>query len=156
MKQKFELTDFPNCKFEITTSIFTGKSKLYMNDVELKKSSEKGKPFVIPKADGTTAFAFPKQSFPDFAPKLEINGEIYRTASQLKWYEYTIGGLPILLVVSGGLIGGILGFVASIKNFNILREEKNTTIKYGKVLGILLLSFITYILLVTLFTMAIQ
>ncbi len=153
MKHNFNLSDFPNSNFEIKTSIWTGKSKLFMNNAEIKKSTEKGKPFQIPRADGSIALAFAKQTYPDLVPTLEIDGKINHIVEKLKWYEYLIGGLPIILIFLGGAIGGLIGVVASLTNFNIFRQEGNPMLKYSKVIGITSASYMVYLLIVTLFSL---
>ncbi|MGV8946461.1 MAG: hypothetical protein ACOH1N_08535 [Lutibacter sp.] len=156
MKHNFQLSDFPNSNFEIETSIWTGKSKLFMNNSEVKKSTEKGKPFLIPRADGSLALAFAKQSYPDLVPTLEIDGKINLIVEKLKWYEYIVGGLPIILIFAGGLIGGIIGVIASLTNFNIFRQEGNPILKYTKVIGVTGVSYLVYLLIVTIFTFLIK
>jgi hypothetical protein len=156
MKYNFQLSDFPNSNFEIETSIWTGKSKLFMNNSEIKKSTEKGKPFIIPRADGSLALAFPKQTYPDLIPTLEINGKINHIVEKLKWFEYFVGGLPIILIFVGGAIGGLIGVIASLTNFNVFRQEGNPIVKYMKVIGITGASYLVYLLVVTLFTLLIK
>lgn len=156
VKHKFELSGFPYSEFEIETSVWTGKSTLYMDNVEVKKSLTKGKPFELLKPDGTLVFAYPKKSFPDFIPKLEINGELNNVVEPLEWYEYVVGGLPIILMFIGGLIGGVIGVLACLANFNIFREEKSSVIKYLKVFAITIVSFIGYFLGLTIFTLLVQ
>lgn len=144
MKYHFKLPDFPNSDFEIETSIWTGKSKLLKDNVVLEQSKERGKPFLIPNDTGQILKAFPKPTFPDFVPSLEINGSKYSVAEKLKWYQYIIGGLPIILLFLGGAIGGGIGAVASIYNFNTFRQENTNSIKYLKVIGITILAFTAY------------
>lgn len=156
MKHNFQLSDFPNSYFEIETSIWTGKSKLFMNNTELKKSTEKGKPFLIPRPNGSLALAFAKQTYPDLVPTLEIDGKINHIVEKLKWHEYMIGGLPIILIFLGGAIGGLIGVIASLTNFIIFRQGGNPMLKYSKVIGITGVSYLAYLLLVTLFTILIN
>ncbi|MFB9053172.1 hypothetical protein ACFFVB_08780 [Formosa undariae] len=152
MKYKFQLPDFRDSNFEIETSIWTGKSKLFKDDVQIEQSKEKGRPFLIPNGTNDLVKAFPKPSFPDFIPTLEINGVKNLIADKLKWYQYVLGGLPILLIFVGGLVGGVLGALAAITNFNIFRQEGTEASKYLKVIGISIMTFILYFVLVTLIT----
>ena len=149
MRHKFQLTDFPDSNFEIETSIWTGKSKLLKDDVHVEQSKEKGKPFLIPKGNGELIKAFAKSSFPDFVPTLEINGIKNQVVEKLKWFQYVLGGLPILLVFVGGAIGGVIGAVGAITNFNIFRQEGSEASKYLKVIGIVFAAFVLYFILAT-------
>jgi len=148
MKYNFQLLDFPNSNFVIETSIWTGKSKLLMDNRQIEQSKEKGKPFLIPTINNEFIKAFPKQSFPDFVPVLEINGTKNNIVEKLKWFQYALGGLPILLLLVGGAIGGIIGAVGTIINYNIFRQEETPIIKYLKVISIIILSYILYFVIV--------
>lgn len=148
MKYNFTLPDFPNVSFEIESSIWTGKSKLTQNGVIVEQSKEKGKPFLIKTAEGLLIKAFPKNTA-DFSLTLEINGKKYRVAEKLKWYEYTIGALPILLLFVGGMIGGAIGGGCMVINFSIFREDGTILSKYTKVIGITGLCYGVYFLVST-------
>lgn len=148
MKHEFQLPDFPNSNFEIETSIWTGKSKLLKDNVQVEQSKEKGRPFLITNGTGELIKAFPKNSFPDFAPTIEINGIKNRIVKELKWYQYTLGALPILLLFIGGALGGILGTFSMITNFNIFRQEHSELSKYLKVFGIVIATYAIYFAIV--------
>ena len=149
MKYTFQLPDFPAVNFELTTSIWTGKSKLKKDNVAIEQSKEKGKPFLIPSTNGAIVKAFPKPSFPDMVPTLEINGVKNLIVEKLKWFQYVLGGLPFLLLFIGGAIGGIIGALATITNFNTLRQEGSEASKYMKVIGIIVASYVLYLTLAT-------
>jgi hypothetical protein len=145
MKNKFNLPNFPNHSFEMETNIFTGKSKLKQNSIVVEQLVEKGKPFLLKTDEGQELKAFPKNTFPDLATNLEINNQKYRVAKQLQWYEYLVGSLPILLLFVGGAIGGGLGAIATIINYNFFREEDSSQVsKYVKVLGVIILCYLVY------------
>ncbi|MEO6303023.1 MAG: hypothetical protein ABIP51_07605 [Bacteroidia bacterium] len=149
MKQHFQLPDFPNSNFEIETSIWTGKSKLLKDNVLIEQSSERGKPFLIPNKNGELIKAFPKPSLPDFAPTLEINGTKHQIVEKLKWFQYVLGGLPIILLFVGGAIGGAIGALGVMLSYNAFRQEGTETSKYLKVIGFVLGSFVLYFVIAT-------
>lgn len=147
MKYNFTLPDFPVSVFEIEVSIWTGKSNLYMDNNLLKQSTEKGKPFLIPTTDGEYVKAFSKPSYLDMVPALEINGVKNQIVEKLKWYQYTLALLPVLLIFVGGAIGGGVGITAALINLNIFRIEGEAKgIKYLKVIGVVLLAYLIYFL----------
>jgi len=65
MKYQFTLPEFPNSNFEMQTSFWTGKSKLFNDEIPVQQSTEKGKPFLIPNSEGQFINAYPKAAFPD-------------------------------------------------------------------------------------------
>ncbi len=117
-----------------------------MDNEILKKADEIGKPFLIPNHNAEFVKAFPKSSFPDSISVLEINGEKIHILEKLEWYQYVIGGLPILLLFVGGAIGGGIGAVGSITNFSIFRQEGSSISKYLKVIGVIVGSYLLYLL----------
>jgi len=151
MKFNFRLPDFPNSNFTLEKSIWIGKTKLFKDNIQIEQLSEKGKPFLIPKSDGSYLKAFTKQSFPDFVPTIEINGKKSYIVDKLKWYEYALGGFPILLLFIGGALGGIIGVMGVILNFSIFRQEGSQFLKYLKVVGIVLASYLLYFIIAALF-----
>jgi hypothetical protein len=151
MKYNFRLPDFPNSNFEIETSIWTGKSRLFMDNKMIEQSKEKGRPFLIPKTNNEFIKAFPKRSFPDVVPLFEINGIKIHILEKLKWFQYALCGLPILLVIVGGAIGGLIGAIGYLINYNIFRQEGTQISKYLKVVGIIASSYILFFLIAEVF-----
>lgn len=154
MKNNFEftLTDFPNDTFEFENNIFSGKSTLKQNGNLVEQSKEKGKPFLIKRPNDEIVRAFPKANFPDISSQvLNIDGKKHSMASKLKWYEYIIGGLPLLIVIGGGAIGGGIGGASTVINYTFFRSNASTTNKYLKVLGINLACIVIFLFLAGLF-----
>jgi len=145
MKNNFEFTlpDFPTDRFEFENNIFTGKATLKQNGVIVERSTEKGKPFLIKRTNGEVVKAFTKGNFPDISvPILNIEGKKHAMAAPLKWYEYLFGGLPILIILGGGILCGMIGGAATVINYTFFRKESSTAQKYLSVLGVNLASFI--------------
>ena len=151
MKYKFKLPDFPYSDFEIETSMWTGKSKLYMDNKPVEQSDSHGNPFIIPKDDGSYVKAFAKRSLPDFNFKVEIRGKEIIISEKLNWFQYVLGGLPLLLIFAGGLIGGGIGGAGTYINYNIFSQEGNAIGKYIKVIGVVIGTYFFYFLLYYLF-----
>jgi len=156
MNYNFTLPDFEGAEFEMEISIWTGGVKLSKDGMPLEQSSEDGKPFLIPDGRGNIIKAYPKRSFPNSVPSLEINGVKSQIAPSLKVHEYIIGGLPLLLVFAGGLLGGIIGAVGVITNYNILREEDTILSKYIKVFSITFGCYLGYFLVALLVSLALR
>lgn len=71
-----------------------------------------------------------KPSFLDPIPQLEIEGERVNLSRPLMWYEYIWMGLPLILMYSGGALGGGIGFGAAYSSARIFRSERSTPVKY--------------------------
>lgn len=44
---------------------------------------------------------------------------------RLSTREYIVGGLPVLLILLGGLIGALFGIIGATFNYNYMRKEKS-------------------------------
>ncbi|MBF4491362.1 hypothetical protein IRZ83_02280 [Flavobacterium sp. JLP] len=154
MKNNFEFTleDFPNDTFEFENNIFSGKSTLKQNGILVEQTKEKGKPFLLKTANNETVKAFPKANFPDISAQvLNINGTKHPMAKKLKWYEYLIGGLPFLIIIGGGAIGGFIGGAATVMNYTFFRENIPSLNKYLKVLFVNVICLFIYLILAGIF-----
>jgi len=154
MKNNFQFTlaDFPNDKFEYENNIFSGKATLKQNGALVEQSKEKGKPFLIKRGNDEIVKAFPKANIPDISAQyLNINGQKHQMAAKLKWYEYIIGGLPLFIVFGGGVIGGMIGGVATVINYTFFRGDDSNLKKYLKVVGVNVLCFIVFLFMAGLF-----
>jgi hypothetical protein len=147
MKHSFQLPDLPGSDFVIETSLMSGKSILYKDNVPVEQSREKGKPYLIPTPAGNFLKAYPKRVPLEFVPTLEIDGTVHHIVAKLSWYEYLIGGLPFMLVFIGGLIGGALGAAGMVTNYSVFRGESTATVKYLKIIGITVGVYFAYFLL---------
>lgn len=148
MRNSFQLSDFPGARFELETSMWTGRSKLFMNGNLLEQANEKGKPFLIPADKGQFVKAFPKASFPDTVPVLEINGTVNYVTEKLNWYQYLIAAIPMVLVLIGGAIGGVIGIISTMFNLSIFRQDDTELNKYLKVSGVVLGAFLLHFIIV--------
>ena|SRR5690606_10634191 len=144
MKHPFTLPDFPDSVFEIETSIWSGKPVIYRDGAILPRSKEDGEPFLIVDAAGQDTRAYPKMTILDLIPALEINGITYQTVEKLTWYQYIIALLPMTMIIVGGLLGGVIGAVASLFNLQLFRTEGSDGMKYLKVIGTTVFAFILY------------
>jgi len=151
MRQEFTLPQFPSSTFEIETSIWTGKSKLWKDGELFERSSDLGKPFLIFSESGELYKIYPKPSFPDLIPSLEINGIKYTIVEKLPWHQYALALLPMILIFIGGGLGGAIGAVSSIYNLQVFRKEDSDIIKYLKVIAVSILAYIAYLVAAYLF-----
>src|SRR5690606_3747690 len=151
MRQEFTLPQFPSSTFEIETSIWTGKSKLWKDGELYERSSDQGKPFLIPTESGELYRIYPKSSFPDLIPSLEINGIKHTIVEKLPWPQYALALLPMILIFIGGGLGGAIGAVSTIYNLQIFRTKDSDIIKYLNVVAVSILAYIAYLVTAYLF-----
>ncbi|MDR2283803.1 MAG: hypothetical protein LBE37_11365 [Sphingobacterium sp.] len=148
MKHPFALPHFPDAFLEIETSIWTGRTKLFKDGVELERSSEKGTPFLAESDAGETIKIYPKATFTELTPQLDIDGIKYSTQEKLPWYQNVLALLPMmLLIIVGSGLGGGIGAVGWILNLKTFKGDEPSATKYLKVIGISILSYVLYVLI---------
>ncbi|EKD65205.1 MAG: hypothetical protein ACD_50C00153G0002 [uncultured bacterium] len=67
--------------------------------------------------------------------------------SGLKWYEYFVCGIPLILIFIGGLIGGAIGGGAFAINIKLWKSSKSKALKIAGVTGITIGAFIITLVL---------
>ncbi|MCX2480647.1 hypothetical protein OQY15_16195 [Pedobacter sp. MC2016-15] len=144
MKHKFKLSLFPESTFTITTSIWTGKMKLFKDDIKLEQSKDPGKPYLIPTEDGQYIKAFRNRSFANLTPGLIINDQVIQVVEKLKWYQYTMAIVPLLLCLIGGAIGGLIGGLCAYLVLYIFMKEQDNAIAYVKAIIPIAVSYVLY------------
>ena len=85
----------------------------------------------------------------DPIPKVFVNENPVQIATPIKWFEYIWMGLPILLILQGGLLGAIFGFIALRLNIDVFRNTKNVIGKYSFTLLISVVFALVYLLIAT-------
>jgi len=66
----------------------------------------------------------------DPIPVVVVDGTKIDLVPPLAWYEYAWMGLPILLVFTGGALGGLFGAAAGYYNTRVFRSDRGTGAKY--------------------------
>jgi len=143
MKYPFKLEEYPDSQFDVDVNIWTGKAKVFKDGVQLTRLiKEKDKPFEVTNRLRDSTLIYVKPTFPDPAPRITVNGKKVEFVPQLNWYEYILAGVPVVLVFTGGLIGGVIAAGACILNFQIIRGDRPKPIKYSMVIGVSVLSIL--------------
>ena len=92
-----------------------------------------------------------KYNYLDPIPKVKVGDETAELASPLKWYEYVWIGIPIVLVFSGGAIGGLVGAMGATASGRVFRSGRGSFAKYGLSAAISLGAFVAFVILATVF-----
>lgn len=120
--------------------------KLLVNGLSAKKSEKRGE-YIIPRDDGSEMIARLKRKFLDPAPIVIVDGEEIRLVEPLKWYQWVWAGLPILLILTGGALGGFIGLVATGMNMRIFRSDTTGAGQYLQVAFVSIGAAVGYVIL---------
>jgi len=91
-----------------------------------------------------------RYNYLDPIPKLAIGDNAVELANSLTWYEYAWMGIPFVLVLSGGGLGGLVGLIAAHANGRVFRSDHSSSVKYGLSGLVTLGSFGVFLVLVSL------
>jgi hypothetical protein len=98
-------------------------------------------------ADGAPVEIKLAYRFLDAIPDLKIGGRTVRLARPLTWYEYVWIGLPMALVIVGGVLGAVIGVSATMASGRILRMHEDAAFRYALTGTITVGAVVTYFVL---------
>jgi hypothetical protein len=134
-------------RLSVETAGWLRGPQLVLNGTVVKKQN--GRYTVVADSGAETSIQL-RYNYLDPVPKLAIGDEIIELAKSLTWYEYVWLGIPFVLVVSGGGLGGLVGLVAAHANGRVFRSERSSPAKYGWSALVTLASFGAFVALVSL------
>ncbi|WP_289006931.1 hypothetical protein [uncultured Parabacteroides sp.] len=88
----------------------------------------------------------------DFVHVVMFRGRKIDLEERLSTREYIVGGLPVLLILLGGLLGALFGIVGATFNYNYMRQEKSFVKQLLVSLGVSVFCYVAYFV----FALAIQ
>ena len=147
MKKEIEIEEIGTIK--VVRNEFLGSFKFYLDDQEFNKIGKNS--YVAAHGEEEVYLSVTGSSFSGYS--IDVNGDRYVVSDPLKWYEYILVLMPMILGVIlgivqpaassgiyfvGGLIGGLIGGVMAAVSFFVL----STNLKwYLKVLiGVLIIA----------------
>ena len=111
--------------FKVTENVWTGKTKIYVNDVEATKLNRT----MYKCALGDESYDITKRGNSLFGMSLDVNDEVLLLVRKLNPLEWVVSLLPIILVILGGAIGGFFGALAIILNIFVVRMTDSIIVK---------------------------
>ncbi len=106
-------------------------------DGEPAPKGQKAGDVVLRRNDGRESVArLRTTNFLDPVPHLIVDDHSYQLVEPLKWYQWIWGGLPIVLLFSGGALGALFGSVGVIINSRLFRSQMNPVLKYLATAGV--------------------
>ncbi len=128
-----------------TAGAFAGP-KLLVNGQPVAKQNGA---FNLRSNSGSTMAVKFKARLLDPIPNLLVGGQTIQIAPALAWYQYVWMSIPILLVFTGGAIGGLCGGAAAFMSGHIFRSSRSEMTKYAMTGMISLTAFVVYFVLVS-------
>lgn len=120
--------EFQQQKLVVRTEGFFKGPTLLLNGVEQKKV--KGY-YHVENDSGSQIKIRLKLHLVDPVPAISVSGEILRLARPLTKLEYVWIALPVILVTTGGALGGMIGGMCAVLNSRIMRSQRSPVFRYG-------------------------
>lgn len=148
MRFPVSLPGFEDGRLEVESGLWSGP-RLLLDGQEAPRGAKRGEYLLRTSFGYEQAAVLQQGTFLDSAPSIVFGGETYRLAPPLRWYQWAWGGLPLLLMIVGGALGGMFGGLAAAINFRIFRSSRPPALQFvgaGLVsLAAVLLYFVTAI-----------
>lgn len=141
---------FKNQRVAIEAAGWFAGPKLLVNGVLAEK--HKGA-YLVASDSGAQIPIKLKYNLLDPIPKVTVGAESVELAPPLKWYEYAWAGIPVLLVFTGGAIGGFAGALGACASGRVFRSDRSAAAKYGISALITVGALVAFVVLATIFQM---
>ncbi|EGJ8836526.1 hypothetical protein ACV38A_003980 [Escherichia coli] len=122
------------------------QSKLYVDDVEQKKTTIFNSKYCIQDVNNGPVMVELKSSFFNPVPVVKINDEKVRLVPRMKWYENVFAFMLLPLLFCGFLGIVVMGVGITILSF-IMRSRYSALLRYSSAIMVTLGCYCTFILL---------
>ncbi|MBU5675779.1 hypothetical protein KQI88_05065 [Alkaliphilus sp. MSJ-5] len=155
MRYEVKLDGFEDKKIEVEVKSIRGP-RLLINGKAIPK--DRKNKMILCRDDGVEVIATWKSNFlsVDAVPKLVVDDKEIQVAEPLKWYVKVWCSLPLLLLLWGGALGAMCGFIAISINSKIFRSSMNQFLKFLTTIIISLLAAVVYFIIGSLAYLALE
>ena len=122
------------------------KQRLYQDGREIKRQGRFNPKYHITNTNGEQEEIKIVYGL-DFVHVAVFRGRKIDLEERLSTREYIVGGLPVLLILLGGLIGALFGIIGATFNYNYMRKEKSFVKQLLVSLVVSVACYIAYFLL---------
>lgn len=122
------------------------KQRLYQDGREIKRQGRFNPKYHITNTNGEQEEIKVVYGL-DFVHVAVFRGRKIDLEERLSTREYIVGGLPVLLILLGGLIGALFGIIGATFNYNYMRKEKSFVKQLLVSLVVSVVCYIAYFIL---------
>ncbi|WP_433532682.1 hypothetical protein ACQPYA_12010 [Micromonospora sp. CA-263727] len=118
----------------VTTNAFWGRPVVTVAGVPAPRTGSRR--YALPAVAGGTVDATVRSALADPYPTVEVNGVQHRTGPPVPAVLRVLAPLPILLVVVGGAVGGLIGALGFMANLAVARTPASSVVKALSMVGV--------------------
>lgn len=152
MQYPIKLRGFEGQDIQLVTAAFFKPAKIIVNGDEAEKGDKRSVFLLRNDAGKVVKVTLNNVAF-DTVPQLDVDGKVIELVEPFKWYHYFVSAIPLVLVMIGGALGGLIGTLSFIGNLRIFRFEWPTWVKFVGVIVDSVFAFLLYLLFATLINM---
>lgn len=131
----------------VRTGFWSGRSTVTVAGQPVPRGD--GGTFHLPTVDGATVPARVRTALFQTYPDLVVDGVRHRTGPATPPWLRILAVLPLLLLIVGGLLGGVVAVAGVLANFALLRREGGNGARAAAMTGVAVGCVITWIVLAT-------
>jgi len=124
------IPELPGRRIEVEHPGVFSSATVLVDGQPATKALKRGQ-FFVRATDGRESLLALKTSFLDPVPQVLWAGRTIQLVEPLAWYQWLWTGIPLVLALLGGAIGGALGGVAMVFNIRILRSDRSGVLRYA-------------------------
>jgi hypothetical protein len=155
MRIPLDLDGFEDHEVVVETAGLLSNAKILLDGKRAPKGSKRNT-YVLRSTYGFKVIIELKQSIFDPVPRLIVDGYPIKYTEALSPIQWIWSGLPMVLIIIGGAIGGAFGATAFWINMRVFRGDMSEIEKYILTGLISAIATIVYLLLGTLVVTAIE
>ncbi len=129
MEYPVHIDGFEGRQLSVTSGGILAGPRLLVDGQPAPKGPKRGQ-LLLRRNDGTEVVARLRGGFVDPIPEIIIDGKTVAVAEPLHWYQWGWAGLPLVLLILGGALGGALGAIGAFINGRIFRSALPGIAKY--------------------------
>ena len=130
MRYPVNIPELPGRRIEVELPGVFSSATVLVDGQPATKALKRGQ-FFVRATDGRESLLALKTSFLDPVPQVLWAGRTIQLVEPLAWYQWLWTGIPLVLALLGGAIGGALGGVAMVFNIRILRSDRSGVLRYA-------------------------
>jgi hypothetical protein len=131
MQYPIKIEGFEGHQLAVTSEEFFSSPKLLLDGQPAPKGKNRGE-FILHNINGTDSTVQLTSAYMGFdpVPRLSVAGKSIQIMEPVDRFEWAWSGIPLILVIVGGVLGTLFGIVAFAFNVRVFRSQRSLLKKF--------------------------